>query len=270
MKKLSGIGLALTVIAVLLLSIPAFAQDDAGLAKRLANPVASLVSLPIQANYDENFGADDGGTAWKTNVQPVLPFTMSEGWNIISRTILPIIDQDDIPVNGEAADGIGDILQSFFFSPKEPTSYGLIWGVGPAILLPTASETTLGADKWGIGPTVVALKQEGPWTFGALVNHVESFEGKDDRPYVSKSFAQPFVAYITKTKTTLALNTESTYDWNSEEWSVPLNLTVKQLLKVGGQPLQIGAGARYWANSPTSGPNDWGLRLELTFLFPKR
>ena len=197
-------------------------------------------------------------------------FTLNEEWNLISRTILPIIDQSDLPVKGAGESGIGDILQSLFFSPKAPTSGGIIWGAGPVFLIPTASEDVLGGEKWGIGPTAVALKQAGPWTYGALVNHIESFAGEDSRADISASFVQPFVSYITKTKTTIGLNTESTYDWESEQWSVPVNFTVNQLLKIGPQIIQAGAGVRYWADSPDNGPDDWGARIQLTFLFPKR
>lgn len=258
-----------SILIATFFAMPAFAQEEADLAKKLSNPVASLISVPIQANYDENIGPDEEGSVWKINIQPVIPITLSENWNLISRTILPIIDQDDIPIKGMGESGIGDIVQSLFFSPKEPTAGGWIWGAGPVFLIPTASEDALGTEQWGIGPTAVGLKQVGPWTYGALVNHIESVAGEEDRADVSATFIQPFISYITKTKTTISLNTESTYDWENEEWSVPINFNVLQLLKIGPQIIQVGVGVRYWADSPENGPQDWGARLQLTFLFPK-
>jgi hypothetical protein len=265
----------LLIASLAVFAMPCLADETADvdaaaeLAKKLANPIAALISVPIQYNYDENFGPEDEGSVSKLNIQPVIPASMNEDWNVITRIILPLVDQNDIPINGQDESGVGDVVTSVFFSPKEPTSGGWVWGAGPVLLLPTASDEQLGAEKWGLGPTAVALKQTGPWTVGGLANHIWSVAGDDDRTDVNATFVQPFVSYITSTKTTFGLSSESTYDWESESWSVPLNVTVSQLLKAGPQIYQLTAGARYWLDSPDNGPEGWGFRLQLTLLFPK-
>jgi hypothetical protein len=261
-----------TVVVSSIMAIPAAAQEDekaAELAKKLANPISSLISVPIQANYDEGIGPDGDGSMWRINVQPVIPFSLNEEWNLITRTIVPIIDQQDVPLRGMSDSGLGDITASQFFSPKAPTAGGWIWGAGPVWLLPSATEDALGSEKFGMGPTFVALKQAGSWTYGALFNHIWSVAGDDDRDDISATFMQPFLSYITKTKTTLSLSVESTYDWEAEEWSIPINFGAYQLLKMGKLPVQLGGGVRYWADSPDYGPEGWGARLQFTFLFPK-
>ena len=229
-----------------------------------------MISLPLQYNYDQNIGPLEDGHKNYVNVQPVIPFSLNEDWNLISRTIVPVIWQSDLFPGAGSQSGIGDTTASLFFSPKKPTSGGWIWGVGPVFYLPTASDDLLGADKWGAGPTAVFLKQEHGFTYGALMNHIWSVGGDSDRADISNTFLQPFFSYTTKTHTTFAVNTESSYNWETEQWSVPINLLVKQLVKVGEQRLQLTAGARYWADSPDNiGPQGWGARFEVSFLFPK-
>jgi hypothetical protein len=263
------LALALAAVSWMLTTASATAQQDAqNLAKQLANPIASLISVPIQYNFNQNLGTGNG-VQNITNIQPVIPFSISPNWNVISRTIVPIVSLHDLEPGYGTKTGFGNTIQSFFFSPKAPTSGGLIWGVGPVIQLPTSTDSNIAPYQWGGGITAVALKQTGGWTYGGLINQIWSIGKSDEYGEASNMFVQPFVAYTTKRATSIGLNTESTYDWEAEEWSVPINLTVGQIVKLGRQPVQLTGGVRYWADSPEGGAEDWGARVQVTFLFPK-
>ena len=262
-----------TLVAVAMLGLalaaPALADDTADLAQELTNPVANLISVPFQGNWNHGIGPDDGDQYY-VNVQPVIPIKLNDDWNLISRTILPIISQDDIYPGAGNQWGIGNTQQSLFLSPVKPT-HGIVWGVGPIAYLNTASDPLLGPEKWGLGPTAVALMQEGPWTVGALVNQIWSFAGDSKQEEINQAYLQPFIAYATKNGWTFNLNTESTYNWVTDEWSVPFNFTIQKIVHLDKQPIALFGGVRYWAVSPEdAGPTDWGARFGMTFLFPEK
>ena len=240
-------------------------SDAHELAKQLANPVASLISVPFQENIDFSVGPDEG---WKStlNVQPVVPVALNANWNMIVRTIMPVIYQHDVAPDSSQF-GLGDVTQSFFFSPSRP--HGFIWAAGPVFLYRTATDHRIGGGKWGAGPTFVILKQTGHNTIALLANHIWSVGGDDDRPNVSVTFLQPSFSHTTPSAMTIAIDAETSYDWKAKKWVVPVNLTATQLTHLGKQPVSIGGGLRYYASAPDNGPN-WGVRLIFTLLYPKK
>jgi hypothetical protein len=246
---------------------PSWAEDADALAKQLSNPVAALISVPLQMNWDSGLGDKGLGDKYLLNVQPVIPISLGDKWTLISRTIIPFAAQSDVIPGDPHQSGLGDITQSFFFSPKEPLG-GWIIGAGPAILLPTATESSLGYGKWGLGATMVVLKQTpSAWTYGALWNHIWSVGGQQNRPDISSTFIQPFISKGLGQGITAGANLEASYDWEGRHWVVPLNLSLSKVTKFGSQLVSIGGGVRYYLESPAGGPS-WGLRFTLTFLFP--
>ena len=235
------------------------------LAKKLSNPIASLISVPFQNNTDYGIG-DNNGTRNTMNFQPVLPLSITEKYNLITRMVLPIVTQYNVTAPGAKENGLSDAVVSAFFSPKQSS---FTWGVGPAILIPTGTDDYLTTDKFGIGPTAVALKQSGGWTYGALVNQIWSIAGNDDRADVSQMFLQPFMTYNWKSGAGLGANMELTQNWESSDTTLWLNPIVSGVTSLGKQKVSLVIGPRFNLAAPDGSKADWGWRAVVIFVFPK-
>lgn len=238
------------------------------LQKATQNPVASLISVPVQNNSNFNYGPYNR-TQDVLNIQPVIPAKLNANWNLITRIIQPIVWQPYPSQNSGGQFGLGDMNPSFFLSPGKPGK--VIWGVGPAFVIPTATSTLLGQGKLSLGPSFVALAQPGPWTIGALVNNVFSVAGSTHRPYVNQMLFQYFVNYNMKNGWYVSVSPILTANWRASSgsvWTVPFGGGVGRIMKLGFQPVNL--TAQFYGNAvyPT-GTSSWNVRAQIAFLFPK-
>ena len=244
---------------------PSSPTDQAtALAKQQQNPIASLISVPLQGNWDFGLG-DRDATGTLFNVQPVMPFPVSKSTNLVLRVILPLASQ---PGSGDVrVNGLGDVVTTVFFSPAK--SGRLIWGAGPVFLLPTATNNALGGEKFGVGPSVVLLTQPGPWTIGLLFNQIWSTSGADDREDVNSTFLQPFVNYNVGNGLALGAVMEATANWNADaHWTAPLLFTVSKVARLGTRPVNFVVGAGPTVASPEGGPT-WRFRFMAVVMYPR-
>ena len=270
-----SVGAAL-LLTVLLPAAGALAQDQADLAKASQNPVAAMISLPLQNNTFFGIGPDDD-TANVLNIQPVIPINLGPV-NLINRTIVPLIYLPDVTaglaelpegISGGSTFGLGDINYTGFLSPAQ--SGEITWGIGPSISFPSATDKKLGTEKWSAGPSAVALVQPGPFVIGALVRQLWSFAGDDDRQDVSQLLIQPFANYNMAGGWFLTSAPIITANWEADSddtWLVPVGGGGGRVFKIGPQPVNMSLQAYYNVEAPHFGP-DWSLRFTVALLFPK-
>ena len=247
------------------------AAAAAALAKAAQNPVADLVSVPMQLNMNFGTGPEDD-VQLVLNIQPVLPFSLNDGWNLITRTIIPLISQPDFGVYPKRENGLGDIQFSAFLSPKEVKG-GLVWGAGAIVQLDSATDDRLGQGAWGVGPTAVVLKLGNPWVYGALVNNVWSVSEDASRGKVNQFLLQPFVNYNFPSSPGRYLTFAPiiTANWeaeSSEQWLVPIGLGIGQITRFGKQPVNLQSSVYANVVRPDMAP-EWRIRLQLQLMFPK-
>lgn len=255
-------------------------QSDADLAKKAQNPIANMISLPFQNNTNFEIGPDEDEVQNVLNIQPVIPFTINENWNLITRTIIPILSQPDFYTGGYGREtGLGDITLSTFFSPSD--SAKLTWGVGPMFLFPTATDgplggtgesggESLGSDMWGAGLSVVGLMMPGKWVVGSLISNIWSFAGSGDQD-INLFTWQYFINYNFPKGWYLTSAPIITANWEADSdnaWTIPFGGGVGKLFRIGKLPLNTQLSAYYNVEKPEFGP-DWQLRFQIQFLFPK-
>jgi hypothetical protein len=257
-------------LALLLLPACASAQEQTsgsdGLAKQLQNPVAHLISVPIESNWEFAEGPTHA-TDYYGALKPVIPFSLGANWNLITRTILPFSYSVLLDKGSNSRVGVGDAIATAYFSPSKPVR-GWFWGVGPGLIVPSATDDSLGSGKWSAGPTGAVIRQSGPWSVFTLVGHASSVAGNPGRDRVNTTFLQPSLSYSTAKDTTFGIDTASSYDWTAGLWSVPLEVSASQVLVAGRQSMSLGLLLRSHLDRPPLGPT-WGLTFTATFVFPK-
>jgi len=242
-------------------------QNQEALAKAAQNPIANLISLPLQNNTDFGLGPEDG-TRNVLNIQPVWPFHLGESWNLITRTIVPVVSQPGFAPEQEQKNGLGDTTFTAFFSPQNSGSW--TWGVGPVFLLPTSTDDRLGVGEWGAGASAVFLTMPGSWVVGSLFSNVRTF-GDDSDPKVNLFTWQYFINYNFGEGWYLTSAPIMTADWEADSnnrWAVPLGGGLGKVFRLGKLPVNANAQAYSFVEAPAGGP-DWQLRLQVQFLFPK-
>ena len=247
-------------------------DNTLALQKATQNPVADMISVPFQSNF--NFGQGGEGasreqTQYILNVQPVIPFSLNEDWNLITRTIVPLINQPSLFSGMESAWGLGDINPQFYFSPAKPGEW--IWGVGPTFTFPTATDETLGQQKYSAGPAAVLLTMRGKWVFGAVANNQWSYAGWGDKN-VNQMVFQPFVNYNMPKGWYYTASPIITANWEADsgnQWTLPVGGGVGRLFRIGKMPVNMQLAAYYNVEKPDYVGADWQLRFQVQFLFPK-
>jgi len=275
--RIAWLGYAFCSMFMLAYSVAAVANKGDGiidpgensqeeLARAAQNPVSSLISLPLQNNTNFKYGPEEK-TQNVLNVQPVIPFEVSEDWNLITRTIVPIVSQPGFKPDQDRENGLGNVLFTAFLSPIHSGDW--MWGAGPAVQLPTSSDDQIAADEWAAGPSFVVLTMPGQWVVGTLVSQIWDISGDDDIDFLT---VQPFVNYnfeggwYATSSPIITANGEAD---SSDEWTVPVGGGFGRIFRVGEQPLNAQMQAFYNVEKPDDIGPDWTLRMQLQFLFPK-
>lgn len=236
------------------------------IADKLANPVSNLISVPFQSNLEYGIGSDNG-SRYTLNFQPVIPIKLSSEINLITRTIIPIIDQRDVIPANESQTGIGDATLTAFFSPSKKGRF--MWGAGPAFLVPIATDRLLGSQKFGVGPSALVVRQKDNLTVGILANQIWSVAGNSNSQDISQLFCQTFLNYSFVSGATVGGVLEIGQNWRADITQVTLTPTVGGVTRLGKQVVQMVIGPRIPLSGASGQKADFGLRATIAFVFPK-
>jgi hypothetical protein len=260
-----------TLTALILVSgaSPALGQESSEMAKQAQNPIARLISIPIENDFNPQTGVDKENS-YVMQFKPVVPFRLSRDWNLITRTIIPIIQVPDLSPHLKGQTGLGDVSVSLFLSPNREGA--MVWGVGPIASFPTATEDILGTKKLSVGPTVVVLRSQGHWLYGTLINNVFSVGGPSARADVNAFLAQPFANYNLRHGWYLTTSPIITANWETtrnQRWTVPAGGGAGKIVRLGKQPINVYAQVFGNAVYP-DGTTNWSARFQAQFLFPRK
>jgi hypothetical protein len=266
-------GKALVSLCFFAVSQGIFAADSAStaqgksvdeLAKAVQNPIANLISLPFQNNTNFEFGPQEK-TQNVLNIQPVVPLSINDDWNFITRTILPVVSQPELVPGQDRENGLGNILFTGFVSPAAPGKW--IWGVGPAIQLPTATDDQIAADEWAAGPSVVMLTMRGPWVMGMLASNIWDIDADEKINFFTLQY---FINYNFSGGWYLTSSPIMTANWEADdEWTVPVGGGFGRVFHIGKQPVNMQFQAFYNVEKPDDIGPEWSTRFQMQFMFPK-
>jgi len=269
-RHLAGIPIRITGIIGLMImqaTVSVFADSNNNnmvmeLEREDQNPLSRFAKVQFEDNAQFGFGPDNEVLNF-FRVQPVMPFHLNQNWDLVTRLIIPVVHQP-FP---ESTDGLSDINVQLFLTPAQTGKF--IWGVGPAFILPTATDELIGTEKWSAGPAAAAVYINGPWLIGVVAQNVISFAGDDSRDDVNAMTVRPTINYNFPNGWYLSSSPSIAANWKADSknrWFVPMGGGVGKVFHVGGQKMSALFESYYHVVSPEIGP-DWQMRLQISFLY---
>jgi hypothetical protein len=244
-------------------------RSEEELLQKLANPLAALASFTTDLEFDYHIGPGEAGHRATLFLQPQIPVHLGDTWNVISRSVFPVVYQENVSPGSGTQLGVGDLTEALYLATVQPGRLGWVWGFGPIVQIPIGSEKLLTYDKFSLGPSMGFVKQEDLFTYGLVAAQFWSIGGSEQRADVNVLSFQPFLTIRSHNLWNLTLQVPSSYDWNARAWTVPVALTVEKLVSFQEVPVTINFGIRYWAEAPQSAPHDFAFQFGLTLIFPK-